>query len=172
MIVQAGIPLVTRHGRAYEQTLQQRVGRITAVPLALDVRCSIEAMQALGLTRIALMGTFNEELLREIAAYLKGDEIAVVALRSIQGARGEDQGTVALSVPYRETVALLQPAKAAQGVWLPGASLPAAGFIQTLEENTGASVVTSAQAMMWNALRLAGVATQGVTGYGKLFGTV
>ena len=45
VIVQAGIPLVTNHGCGYEAELRDRVARITPLPFAMDVRCSIDAMR-------------------------------------------------------------------------------------------------------------------------------
>ena len=84
VIVQAGIPLVTRNGWGYEEAVQARVKRVTEVPLALDIRCSIASMQALSLSRIALLAGFQEEQLKDIAAYLGHAAIEVVAMASIR----------------------------------------------------------------------------------------
>lgn len=55
----------------------------------------------------------------------------------------------------------------AEAVFLSGTGLPTLPVLQTLEEDLGKPVVSSASAMMWHALRLAGVG-QSILGYGRL----
>jgi maleate isomerase len=169
VIIQAGIPLITRNGWGYEDKVRATVSAVTDVPFTMDVRCSINAMQALGASRIAIVAGFDHEQQEVIVSYLKNAGIDVAAHHSIPEARGDDQGTLPLNIPYRAARDFLRTVPNAQAVWMPGASIPTVGMIQALEEDAGVPVITSAQAMMWEGLRLAGVATGEVTGFGRLF---
>jgi maleate cis-trans isomerase len=55
----------------------------------------------------------------------------------------------------------------AQAVFLSGVGMPTLDVLQPLEDELGLPVLSSASAMMWNALRIAGVSTP-VTGFGRL----
>ena len=82
---------------------------------------------------------------------------------------GGDPSTLPLSVPYRAAVALHRANPGIDGIWIPIAARPSVGIIEAIETDTGVPVVTSAQAMMWQGLRLAGVTTSEVVGFGRLF---
>ena len=55
----------------------------------------------------------------------------------------------------------------AEAVFLSGVGMPTIATLAALEADLGKPVVSAASAMMWHALRTAGVAT-GVPGYGRL----
>ena len=169
VIVQAGVPPIVEKGWGFEDVLRKRVAQWTDVPFASDVGCCIAAMQALGLRRIALL--VNEGYQKSFAEYVSRAGIEVIAAQSIRNVEGEEPGSVPLSVPYRAAVALRRSAPEADGVWIPIAARPTVGMIADLERAIGVPVVTSAQAMMWQGLRLAGVPTNEVESFGRLFQT-
>ena len=55
----------------------------------------------------------------------------------------------------------------AQAIFISGVGLPTVSIVGALEQDLGKPVISSSSAMMWNALRLAGVAPV-VAGYGSL----
>src|SRR5580700_701539 len=55
----------------------------------------------------------------------------------------------------------------AEAVFLSGTGLPTLPVLEMLEQDLGKPVISSASAMMWHSLRLAGV-RQLVPGYGRL----
>jgi maleate cis-trans isomerase len=55
----------------------------------------------------------------------------------------------------------------AQAVFLSGTGMPTISILQELEQDLGKPVISAASAMMWYALRLAGV-RQPMAGYGRL----
>jgi maleate cis-trans isomerase len=54
-----------------------------------------------------------------------------------------------------------------QAVFLSGLGMPTVSTLEMLEQDLGKPVISAASAMMWQALRLAGV-RQRVAGYGRL----
>jgi len=55
----------------------------------------------------------------------------------------------------------------AEAVFLTGTGMPTLPVLELLEQDLGKPVISSASAMMWHALRLAGV-RQPIPGYGRL----
>lgn len=55
----------------------------------------------------------------------------------------------------------------AQAVFLSGVGMPTLGALQMLEDDLGKPVISAASAMMWHALRIAGVRSPR-PGYGRL----
>ncbi|MBV8938085.1 MAG: hypothetical protein JO095_20090 [Alphaproteobacteria bacterium] len=55
----------------------------------------------------------------------------------------------------------------AEAVFLSGTGMPTLPVLELLEQDLGKPVISSASAMMWQALRLAGV-RQLIPGYGRL----
>ncbi len=56
---------------------------------------------------------------------------------------------------------------AAEAVFLTGTGMPTLPVLEALETDLGKPVISSASAMMWHALRLAGV-REPIPGYGRL----
>lgn len=167
VIVQAGVPPIVQKGWGSEDELRARVAAWTELPFATDIGCCIAAMQALGMSRVAVLA--SENLQRGLAEYLGHAGIELIAAASVRLDQEGDQHSLSLSVPYRAAVALRRSAPEAEGVLILGAFMPTVGMIHALEDAIGASVVSSAQAMMWQGLRLAGVPASEVTGFGRLF---
>jgi maleate cis-trans isomerase len=55
----------------------------------------------------------------------------------------------------------------AEAVFLSGTGLPTLAMLQALEDDLGKPVISASSAMMWNALRIAGVNTSRPS-YGRL----
>jgi maleate isomerase len=165
-IVQAGVPPIVMKGWGFEDELRARVAEWTDVPFASDVGCSIAAMQALGMSRIGLLASRHYH--GGFAEYVGHAGIDVIATRDAPS-DGQEPSMLPLSVPFRAAVALHRSAPDIDGIWIPIASRPSVGAISAIEQDTGVPVVTSAQAMMWQGLRLVGLATSDVVGFGRLF---
>lgn len=166
VIVQAGVPPIVMKGWGYEDELRARVADLTGVPFASDVGCCIAAMQAVGMNRIGLLVSGNHQ--RSFADYIANAGIDTIAASDVPN-DGHEPSNLPLSVPYRAAVALHRANPDIDGIWIPIAARPSVGIIEAIETDTGVPVVTSSQAMMWQGLRMAGVATSEVVGFGRLF---
>lgn len=168
VIIQAGVPPIVSRGWGFEDELRARVAEWTPVPFATDIGCCIAALQALGIGRLALLA--SAALQHGVPEYLNHAGIEVVAAQAPEIAEGS-QHSLPLSVPYRAGVTLYQSAPHVDGLLILGAFMPTVGMIQDLERAIGVPVVSSAQAMMWQGLRFAGVPCREVAGFGALFQT-
>jgi len=57
----------------------------------------------------------------------------------------------------------------AEAIFLSGIGMPTLSMIQEIEDDLCKPMISSASAMMWNCLRLAGVSPSSVPGCGRLF---
>jgi len=167
VLVQAGVPPIVTAGWGSEEKLRVRVAALTAVPYVTDITCCIEAMQTLGVTKVAVLT--RASLLQGLGDYLEHANIQMVADQEIEAPEGEEMCNVPLSLPYRAAAALRRAATSAEAILILGAFMPTVGMIQSLEDAVGIPVVSSAQAMMWAGLRRAGVPAAEVVGFGRLF---
>ncbi len=164
-IVQAGVPPIVTKGWGFEDELKARVAKIPELPFASDIGCCIAAMHAAGIKRVAVLA--NAGLQKPLAEYLGHAGIETVAMQ--EPPHTEEASSESLDVQYRAARALWQCASGADGIYIPIAARPSVGMIQALEDEIGAPVITSAQAMFWQGLRMAGVNTAEVCGFGRVF---
>ncbi len=168
-IVQAGIPPIVTRGWGFEEEVLKRVRSITSIPFATDIGSSLLAWQALDVEKVVMISGFDDEMQDPIPRYAGRGGLEVLAAASMRTDSREDLDTLPLETVYRAARSLyLKHADDAEGIWITGAFMPSVAVIDTLEQDLGVPVVTSAQAMMWQGLRLAGI-NHGVEGFGSLF---
>jgi maleate isomerase len=169
-IAQAGTPHIAGKGWGFEEELRARVAKLTNCPFVTDIGSSIKAMHLLGLKRIAMLTPFDDQIHKEIAAYLKHAGIDLVAASSLLRPNVERERLFAapLAEIYRGAKEVFTSANGADGIWITGAAMPSVGAIQPLEDDLRVPVVTSMQAMAWGALRAVGIGDK-VNGYGRLW---
>jgi maleate isomerase len=155
-------------GPSGEQEMIARLARRTrGIPVVAPCTAAVTALEVLGATRVALIHPpwFDAELSDLGRRYYEAAGLEVVhaapcGLPSDQTAiRPEELHAWALShVPDR-----------AEAVVIGGNGFRAVGVISTLEADLGRPVLTANQVLLWDALRVAGADTAGVTGYGRIF---
>jgi maleate isomerase len=171
-IVQAGVPPIVTHGWGYEQTVLNQISSWTQIPAATDIGACIEAMQRLQLQRVVMVTPFEPAMHEHLQTYVHHAGIEVLGATSLRPPGAEnpyDISIVPLAEVYTSARQTFRAADNADGVWITGALMPSVGVIQDLERDLGIPVVTSMQAMAWKGMRLAGVDTTGIQGFGRLF---
>jgi maleate isomerase len=126
----------------------------------------IAALNHLNITKVALGAPYTESVVAALDAYLKASGLTPLT-RVALGLSGDS--TICALLP-EDTYSLAKSAdhQDAQGVFISCASLRISPIIEDLERELGKPVVTSTMAMMWNALRVAGVNAP-FTGLGTIF---
>lgn len=166
-IIQTGIPPLVTHGWGIEEELAARVAKVTPTPYITDAAACIKAMQALGMSRIVAVSAFDDELVDLIKSYLGHAGIDLLGHERAHGP-GEESGSLTLAAVYHAASLVFRRHAGANGIWITQASVPSVGVIDDLERDLGLPVVSSAQALMWAGLRMAGV-REPVPGFGRLF---
>ncbi len=172
-IMQAGVPLIATRGWKFEDEVLGRIASVTDTPAATDLGSCIRAMNALGMTRVAMLTPFDDRTHAQLAGYVANADIEIANAGSVVGevAGGElrayEVSTIDLGIVRRMAADLFRATPGADGVWITGALMPSVAVVDTLEEELGVPVVSSMQAMAWQSLRLAGVDDR-IPGFGRL----
>lgn len=121
------------------------------------------AFNALGIRRVAYATPYSAEMTAQGKRHLEACGIPVVSsghlanVRNIYEESSERAYAIGRQVDHPN----------ADAIFLSGVGMPTLDALKPLEEDTGKPVISAASAMMWHALRTAGV-NHGFEGYGKL----
>jgi maleate cis-trans isomerase len=123
----------------------------------------LAALHHLNVRHIALATPYTEEISEQGKRYLTDHGLHVVGYGRLENVRNIYEETAERA--YR--LARRADTPEADAVFISGTGLPTLSVLSMLEDDLGKPVISSATAMMWNALRLAGVG-QTIEGYGRL----
>jgi len=124
----------------------------------------VEALRCLGARRIAYATPYDEALTERGRAHLTTHGFDVVGMARLEGVRNIYEETPARAY----AIGRQADRPDAEAVFLSGTGMPTLPILQALEDDLGKPVISAASAMMWAALRTAGVMVQR-PGYGRLF---
>jgi len=150
-------------GYGNEQPLVERIASLAGAPALLAAQAVLAALRHLGVKRLALGTPYPESISRQGKAYWEaaGFEIAGYhRLENVTDIYAENEERA-----YQ--LARCADAPEADAVLLSGTGLPTVAVLETLERDLGKPVVSSNQASLWQALRVAGV-RESIAGYGRL----
>jgi maleate isomerase len=150
-------------GRQGEADLLARLQRSTGRPVVTAFGSVVRALEKLNVRRLALGTPYSQETTLQGKAHLEAYGFEVVNFANLQGVVNIYDETAERA--YR--LARLVDREDAEAVFLSGTGMPTLSVLELLEQDLGKPVISSASAMMWQALRLAGVG-QPIPGYGRL----
>jgi maleate cis-trans isomerase len=150
-------------GWGREQPLVDRVASLCRAPALLAAQAVRAALHHLGVTRLALGTPYPESISRQGRAYWEAAGFQIVGYHRLAGV----VDIYAESEERAAELARQADTPEAQAVLISGTGLPTVGVLERLERELGKPVISSNQACLWRALRLAGVA-EPVTGFGRL----
>lgn len=150
-------------GRDGERELKERIERASGIPFVTAFGSVVEALGHLGVKRVAFGTPYGEaatlQCKRNLEAY--GFEVAdygrLEGVGNIYDESAERAAGLAHDVDTPD----------ADAVFLSGVGMPTIDVLDQLERDLGKPVISSASAMMWNALRVAGL-RKSVNGFGGL----
>ena len=150
-------------GFGQEAPLADRIAARTGAPTLLAAQAALAALRHLGVRRLALGTPYPEAISQQGRAYWQAAGFDLVGYHRLTDVQDI----------YRETeeraylLARQADVPAAEAVLLSGTGLPTVAMLERLEGDLGKPVISSNQACLWRALRLAGV-REPIAGYGRL----
>jgi maleate cis-trans isomerase len=123
----------------------------------------LTALARLNVQKIAFGTPYSAEATAKGKASLEAHGIDVVSVGRLDNVKNIYEETAERAYGLARKVDVPQ----AQAVFLSGVGMPTLATLERMERDLGKPVVSAAAAMMWNALRLAGVATP-IPGFGRL----
>jgi maleate isomerase len=150
-------------GYGNEQPLVDRIASLAGAPALLAAQAVLAALRHLGVKRLALGTPYPESISRQGKVYWEAAGFEIAGYHRLENvtdiyAENEERAyQLARSADTPE----------ADVVLLSGTGLPTVAVLETLERDLGKPVVSSNQASLWQALRIAGV-RESIAGYGRL----
>ena len=150
-------------GQKAEAALVARMEKSTGIPFLTAFGSVLKALDKLGVKRVALGAPYAYDSMLKSKAYLELHGLEVPGYGVLENVVNIYDETPERAYELGKKVDTAD----AQAVFLTGVGMPTLDMLERLERELGKPVISSASAMMWNALRTAGVKTP-VEGYGRL----
>ncbi len=150
-------------GREGEAKLIERMQRTTGIPFITAFGSVIRALAHLGARRVALATPYSADATLKSKAHLEAHGLAVVAWANLDNVKNIYEETPERAYALARRVDVPE----AQAVFMSGVGMPTIDVLEKLERDLGKPVLSSASAMMWNALNVA-KAGAALAGYGRL----
>jgi maleate isomerase len=177
MLVAAGVGAVAYgctgatlwNGPVFDRALTERITAAAGIPAVTAAGALLEALRALGVSRIGLGTPYADEMMEKAVSFLEAAGIEV--LRAVNLGRAlssREQRALTPDVAYSLGRQADDPS--AQAIVLSCTDLRAVEIADALERDVAMAVVTSNQALVWAGLGRLGVDPADVHGAGRLFG--
>jgi maleate cis-trans isomerase len=150
-------------GREAEAALLARLREASGVQIVTAFGSVLQALRRLDVKRLALGAPYSAEVTLQGKAHLEAYGLEVVNFANLQGVTNIYDTTAEHAYRLARSV----DHEAAQAIFLTGTGMPTLPVLEALEQDLGKPVISSASAMMWHALRRAGI-RQPIPGYGRL----
>ncbi len=150
-------------GRQAEAAILQRLQDQYAIPFTTAFGSVAAALRELAVERVALGTPYSEEVTRQGKAHLEEHGFEVVSHGRVENVANIYELTAERA--YRLGREVDSPR--AQAVFLSGTGMPTISILEALERDLGKPALSANSAMMWHALKLAGV-RHPIPGYGRL----
>jgi len=150
-------------GRDREAALIGRLREASGVPIVTAFGAVLRALQRLDVRRLALGAPYSAEVTLQGKAHLEAHGFEIVNFANLKGVTNIYDETAERAYRLARSIDV----ETAEAVFLTGTGMPTLPVLELLEQDLKKPVISSASAMMWHALRLAGV-RQPIPGYGRL----
>jgi maleate isomerase len=146
-----------------EPQLLDRIAALTGTTVLTAARAALAALQHFGAKRLALGTPYPEAISAKGKAYWQAAGFDIVGYHRLEGVTNiyDEHEQRAYQLARRADTS------EADAVFLSGTGLPTVDVLEVLEQDLGKPVISSNQASLWQALRLAGV-RQAIPGFGRL----
>jgi maleate cis-trans isomerase len=147
-----------------EPQLIDRIASLTGTIALTAARAVLAALKHFGVKKLALGTPYPQAISIKGKAYWEAAGFDIVGYQCL----ADVQNIYAESEQRAYQLARQANTPDAEAVFLSGTGLPTIGVLEVLEQDLRKPVISSAQASLWRALRLAGV-RQAVPGFGRLW---
>jgi maleate isomerase len=150
-------------GYGNEQALVDRIASLAGAPALLAAQAVLAALRHLGVKRLALGTPYPESISRQGKAYWEAAGFEIAGYHRLENVTD----IYAENEERAYELARRADAPEADAVLLSGTGLPTVAVLETLERDLGKPVLSSNQASLWRALRMARV-RESIAGFGRL----
>lgn len=155
-------------GLKWDQVIINRMRQFSNdIPVTTTSTASLNALRKIDAKRIVIATPYIEEVNERARIFFTDNGFEVIDLKGLQLANDHDIGYAPLDVVYNLVKSL--PLNKADAVFISCTNFQTVGIIDLLEKEIRIPVISAIQASFWECLRLSGIGTTSVKGYGRLF---
>ncbi|MEL6120518.1 MAG: Asp/Glu racemase [Pseudomonadota bacterium] len=155
------------HGPAFDRDLSAKISAQSGAQTVTAASALVHAIKSLGARKIAFASPYVPMINDQAIAFLKSEGIDAVSRADVDGTL-DNEGQGALTPDDVEALALRADAADAEAVVLSCTDMRSVEVIARLEAKLGKPVVTSNQAMVFQAVQMLGLPSPGQQ-FGRLF---
>jgi maleate cis-trans isomerase len=170
-IIIGGSPLFTKLGYGSDVEMGKKLSEKFGVPISPGISGEIAALKSLNLKKLVVATPHEDALNERMKAFLEASGFQVLKIQGYGVRKNAELTDMDIHAAYRIAKKLYVQAPAADGVFVPCPRWPTIMDVDLLEREIGKPVVTSCQAYIWHALKLAKV-KETVSGFGRLMATL
>ena len=141
------------------------------VPVSPGITGEVEALKSLNIKKLVVATPHEDALNDRMKAFLETSGFKVLKIQGYGIRKNADLTDMDVHAAYKIAKRLYEQAPEADGVFVPCPRWPTITDVDLLEREIGKPVVTSCQAYIWHALKMAKV-KQSVTGFGRLMASL
>jgi maleate isomerase len=174
VILMAGTAGAFNGGLNFDAELSNRIKLASGGVIGTTTMTAVvEALRAMNLRKVAVATSYIEPMDRALVAVLNGSGVEVLMIKGMGLLKSIDMGDIEPEETYRFARGVFENVPEADGYFISCGNLRTLEAIVSLERDFNKPVVTSNQAGLWYALRLANVTMDGpaLTIGGRLFTT-
>lgn len=150
-------------GREGEADLLARLEQASGSRVVTAFGSVVHALERLGVGRVAMGAPYARGTMLAGKAHLEAHGLNVVSCDNLREVANIYDETAERAYRLARSIDCAE----AEAVFLSGTGMPTLPVLERLEQDLGKPVISSASAMMWHALRIAGVG-EPIAGYGRL----
>lgn len=155
-------------GAGWEEKIRQRIRAVVPDTIPCTTTDAIlNALKVYQPKKITIVNPYVDEVSKMETNYFKSMGYDVVSEHNMGYRLGRDIFSVIPGTTYRVCREVVRPDT--ELLFISCTNLRTIEIIEPLEQDLGIPVITSNQASMWEMLRLAGLSTEHINGYGSLF---
>ena len=152
-------------GVGHDEAIIRRIEELSGVQGVTTTTACLEAMQALGIRRLAVATPYPPEVNDRLKAFFEGSGFEITGLETFNQPSVHDHADNSPEAIYQ--LARKAHTGEGEGIFIACTQMRALDVAAQLEEDLGVPVVTANQAAFWAALRRLGLRDK-VVGFGRL----
>ena len=153
-------------GRAHAEAQVEMISRVVGCPASSTSLAFVHALEALGIDRVTVLGSYIEVTTRAFTVFLDEFGIGIECFKALGAPGGQDAFDFSREMMLDAARGVDAPGAGA--ILIPDTAMAAIHLIAPLEEELGKPILTANQVTLWESMRLAGAA-RAMPGYGRLF---
>jgi maleate cis-trans isomerase len=157
VILMAGTAGAFNGGAQFDVELSRRIERASGVTGTTTMTAVLAALQSMNIRRLSIATSYIESVDKALAAVLNASGVEVGSIKGMGLLKSIDMGDVEPEQTYRFARNAFEATPDVDGFLISCGNLRTLETIAKLEADFGKPVITSNQAGLWHALRLAGV---------------